>query len=134
MTSNRATNKFTRFLSSKKGELISSYVQIVLGCLIGGAAYPLFMTENRIAPGGLTGVATILNHLFGLPVGITSLVMNVPLFIIGFRAMGKIFVFRSLVATALFSVFIDILPLETMTTDPCWRRSTAASCWASAWG
>ena len=118
MTSPSAAGKLGRFLSSKKGELISSYVQIVLGCIIGGAAYPLFMTENRIAPGGLTGIATILNHLFGLPVGVTSLVLNIPLFIIGFHAIGRIFVFRSLVATALFSVAIDALPLKTMTEDP----------------
>ncbi len=44
-------------------ERFFSYVQILLGSLLGGAAYPLFMTPNRIAPGGITGVATILNHL-----------------------------------------------------------------------
>ena len=119
MTSPRAARaKLPPFLTGKKGELFFSYLQIILGCLIGAAAYPLFMTENRIAPGGLTGIATILNHLFGLPVGITSLALNVPLFLIGFHAMGKIFVFRSLIATVLFSVLIDILPLETMTIDP----------------
>ncbi len=99
-------------------EILLSYLQIVLGCLIGAAAYPLFMTPNRIAPGGLTGAATILNFLFSLPVGTTSLVLNVPLFLIGFRAMGHIFVFRSLIATVLFSVLIDVLPLQPMTTDP----------------
>ena len=118
MASNRAAARYPRFLLGKKGELISSYSQILLGCIIGAAAYPLFMTENRIAPGGLTGIATILNHLYGLPVGITSLALNVPLFLIGYRAMGKVFVFRSLVATVLFSVLIDILPFTTMTTDP----------------
>ena len=119
MTSPRAARaKLPPFLTGKKGELFFSYLQIILGCLIGAAAYPLFMTENRIAPGGLTGIATILNHLFGLPVGITSLALNVPLFLIGFHAMGEIFVFRSLIATVLFSVLIDILPLETMTIDP----------------
>ena len=45
-------------------ERFFSYAQILLGCLIAGAAYPLFMTPNRIAPGGITGIATILNHLF----------------------------------------------------------------------
>lgn len=99
-------------------ERFFSYLQIALGCLIGAAAYPMFMTPNRIAPGGLTGLATILNYLWGLPVGITSLALNVPLFLIGFRAMGRVFVFRSLVATALFSVLIDILPLQPVTMDP----------------
>lgn len=95
-----------------------SYAQILLGALIGGAAYPLFMTPNRIAPGGITGVATILNHLLQWPVGTVSLVLNLPLFMISYKAMGKVFAFRSLVATVVFSLFIDILPLKPMTNDP----------------
>ena len=97
---------------------LAAYVQLVVGCLIGGAAYPLFLVPGNIAPGGLTGVATILNYLFSLPVGMTSLVMNIPLFIVGYRAMGRVFVFRSLVATVLFSVAIDVLPLPAATFDP----------------
>ena len=99
-------------------ERLFSYTQILLGALVGGAAYPLFLTPNRIAPGGITGVATILNHLLRWPVGIVSLALNIPLFLIGYRSMGKIFAFRSLIATILFSVFIDALPLQPMTTDP----------------
>jgi len=99
-------------------ERFFSYAQILIGCLIAGAAYPLFMTPNRIAPGGITGIATILNHLFRWPVGTVSLILNIPLFVIGYRSMGKIFAFRSLLATVFFSVFIDILPLKPMTTDP----------------
>ena len=97
---------------------LAAYVQMVVGCLIGGAAYPLFLVPGKIAPGGLTGVATILNHLFSLPVGMTSLVMNIPLFIIGYRAMGRVFVFRSFVATVLFSVAIDVIQLPAATVDP----------------
>ena len=80
-------------------EIANSYLQILLGCVIGAAAYPAFLVPNSIAPGGLTGVATILNHLFGLPVGTVSLLLNIPLFIIGYRSMGKVFAFRSLIAT-----------------------------------
>ena len=97
---------------------LAAYAQIVVGCVIGGAAYPLFLVPGKIAPGGLTGLATILNHLFNLPVGMTSLVMNIPLFIIGYRAMGRVFVFRSLVATVLFSVAIDAIALPAATVDP----------------
>ena len=99
-------------------ERFFSYSQILFGCLIAAAAYPLFMTPNRIAPGGITGVATILNYLFRWPVGIVSLLLNLPLFLIGYKAMGRVFVFRSFIATILFSVLIDLLPLEPMTNDP----------------
>ena len=99
-------------------DTLLAYAQIVLGCIIGGAAYPLFLTPGQIAPGGLSGVAMILNHLFGTPVGMMSIVLNIPLFLVGFRAMGGLFVFRSLLATFLFSICIDILQLPAMTLDP----------------
>ena len=101
-----------------KNEQLASAVQIALGCALGALAYPLFLVPNHIAPGGLTGLATVLNYLFHWPVGTTSLVMNVPLFIIGYRAMGRVFVVRSLVATVLFSVLIDVIPLRPMTQQP----------------
>ena len=99
-------------------ERFFSYAQVLLGALIAGAAYPLFMTPNRIAPGGITGIATILNHLLQWPVGTVSLILNLPLFLIGYKTMGRIFAFRSLLATVFFTGFIDILPLKPMTDDP----------------
>lgn len=98
-------------------ERVTAYVQIVLGCVLGAAAYPMFLIPNAIAPGGLTGVATIFHALFGTPVGTVSLLMNVPLFLVGYRSMGRVFAFRSLVATVLFSLLIDWLPLPAVTGD-----------------
>ena len=100
-----------------KNEKVTAYLEIFLGCLIGAAAYPLFLVPNNIAPGGLTGIATIFNYLFGWPVGVTSMLLNLPLFLIGWKAMGRVFVFRSLLATILFSAFIDLLPLPPLTDD-----------------
>lgn len=99
-------------------ELMMAYGQIVLGCLLGGAAYPMFLTPNNIAPGGLTGVAMVLNYLFHTPVGTVSMLLNIPLFLIGWRAMGRVFVFRSLLATVLFSVMIDLIRVQPVTMDP----------------
>lgn len=101
-----------------QSEQLSSYFQITLGCLLGALAYPMFLVPNHIAPGGLTGVATVLNYLFRWPVGITSLLMNIPLFLLGYRSMGRVFAFRSLVATILFSLLIDLLPLPAITQEP----------------
>ena len=66
----------------------------------------------------LTGLATVLNYLFGWPVGTASLLMNIPLFLIGYRSMGRTFAVRSLGATVIFSLLIDFLPLQPMTHDP----------------
>lgn len=101
----------------KQHEPLRAYTLIVLGCIVGGAAYPLFLVPNNIAPGGLTGIATILNYLFGLPVGVTSMALNLPLFLIGYRAMGRTFVIRSFIATILFSLAIDLIKLPPLTDD-----------------
>lgn len=100
-----------------QNERVRSYSLILLGCLIGGAAYPSFLVPNNIAPGGLTGIATILYYLFDLPVGTVSLLLNLPLFLLGYRSMGRTFVVRSLIATVIFSFCIDILPIPSITDD-----------------
>ena len=100
-----------------KNEQVKSYLLIALGCVLGGAAYPLFLVPNNIAPGGLTGVATIFNYLWNWPVGLVSIVLNLPLFLISFRSMGGVFVFRSFVATVLFSVCIDLIQLPPLIDD-----------------
>ncbi len=109
-----------QFLKNKtlRREWLMAWGQIVLGCLIGAAAYPTFLDPGKIAPGGLTGVAMILKHLFGWEIGITSLILNIPLFLVGYRTMGKVFAFRSLVATVLFSVFIDVIPFPAIPVEP----------------
>lgn len=101
----------------KKNEPLRSYCLIILGCLISGIAYPLFLVPNNIAPGGLTGVATVLNYLFGVPVGLTSMLLNVPLFLMGYRLLGRVFAFRSLVATVIFSMAIDLMQFPPLTDD-----------------
>ena len=70
-------------------ERITAWGQILLGCLVGAMAYPWFLVPNHIAPGGVTGLATVLNYLFGWPVGTASLLMNVPLFLIGYHLTRK---------------------------------------------
>lgn len=100
-----------------RNERVSAYIQIVVGCVIGAMSYPMFLVPNDVAPGGLTGIATILHSLFRTPVGITSLLMNIPLFIIGYRAMGRVFAFRSLISTILFSLLIDWMPIPAITNN-----------------
>ncbi|MBE5777265.1 MAG: YitT family protein [Clostridiales bacterium] len=106
-----------RLSDLRKSEYVSSYTMMLLGCLIGGVAYPAFLVPNNIAPGGLTGVATIINYLFGLPVGTVSLLMNLPLFLAGYKTMGRTFFLRSLIATVAFSLCIDLIPLPPVTDD-----------------
>ena len=111
-------NLLEKLNKAARREQMLAWLQIVLGCVIGAAAYPTFLDPGKIAPGGLTGVAMILKHLWGWDIGITSLILNIPLFIVGYKAMGRVFAFRSLAATILFSLMIDLLPLKAITVEP----------------
>ncbi|NLE20499.1 MAG: YitT family protein [Clostridiales bacterium] len=94
------------------------YALMLIGCLIGAASYPLFLEPNHIAPGGLTGVTMILNYYFAVPIGLGSLVLNIPLIILGWRLIGARFILRTVLATVLFSVLIDLMNFEPLSLDP----------------
>lgn len=79
--------------------------------LLGSACYALsvnvFSAPNQIAPGGVTGVATLLHALFRLPIGGMILVINLPLLAAAWRKCGAGFTVRTLIATVLVSVILD---------------------------
>ena len=87
---------------------ITDYIIIALGASLYAASVAVFTSKNNIAPGGLTGVSTMLNYLFGLPIGAMIFLMNIPLFLWAFFKNGRGFVVKTMTGTALVSVFIDI--------------------------
>lgn len=89
--------------------LFREFLVLNAGVLIAAAGLAMFLVPNRIAAGGVGGIATILYHLFGLPVGVMMLVLNVPLFIWGITRLGFTFGLRTLYATILLSISIDLL-------------------------
>ena len=92
------------------------YIWIILGSLLTAAAINVFLVPYKIAPGGVSGIATVIYYLSGgrFPVGITMLVLNIPLFIMGIRFIGGRFAIRTLFSTIFLSVAID-------TTEPYTR-------------
>lgn len=86
------------------------YLWIIIGSLLTAASINIFLVPNKIAPGGVTGISTVIYYLSGglFPVGITMLVLNIPLFIGGLRFIGGKFVFRTLFSTIFLSVAIDL--------------------------
>lgn len=88
---------------------IRSYGIIALGSLIFALAFDLFYVPNDIALGGATGLAQVINALVPvLPVGFISLLINVPLFIVGWRVLGFRLLATSLYSMAISSVAIDL--------------------------
>ncbi len=91
------------------------YLKIVVGAAIYAAGFQFFLYPNAISTGGLVGVAMIVNFLTGLPVGVMTIVLNIPLFIFSWKKFGLHFIIASLVGTILASVMVDLfalVPLE----------------------
>ena len=109
-------------MRSLAARLTTSLVLITLGSTVVALAYVLFLIPHGVVPGGAGGMAMILNHLFGAPVGLTILIINVPLFIIGIRVLGKQYGIKSvlgvIVSSALIDFFAYALPIQPATDNP----------------
>lgn len=83
----------------------------ILGGVFMAVSLNCFNNPNGIAPGGVSGIAVMLNHLFGLPLGSVMLVINVPLLALAWIYLGHSFALYTLKSTLIQSVIIDLLAL-----------------------
>ncbi len=85
---------------------------IVLGCAIFAVSFDACVAPNHFSIGGMTGIAQIINALFpALPVGALTILLNVPLFILGWIYLGKRVLAKSLIAMVLSSLMLDGLAM-----------------------
>ena len=88
---------------------VYEFLGVTLGVFLTALGLDMFLIPNKIAAGGVSGIATILHFLFHLPVGMVMLVLNIPLFLMGIYRLGLGFGFRSLYGTLALSIIIDVL-------------------------
>jgi len=98
------------------------YLFIILGALIQALALRLFLVPSDLVSGGISGVAQLFNHYSGFPIGLTVLLGNIPLFILGWQYLGgPRFALRTILSILAFSIFTDtlifFLPTEAITED-----------------
>ena len=77
--------------------IIIDYLVILIGSVVYASSVVIFTSPNNIAPGGMTGIATMLNFMFGLPIGTFIFVLNIPLFIWGAIENGISFLTKAIV-------------------------------------
>ena len=96
-----------------KDRWLSSYPVDVLFIFLGTAIYAFgiyaFTVPNQIAPGGVTGLATVINAFTGIKIGTIVTVFNVPLLIFGFTKLGKRFLLNTLLSTVFFNLLYDYI-------------------------
>jgi uncharacterized membrane-anchored protein YitT (DUF2179 family) len=84
------------------------YVGITLGAIITAVSLNMFLIPNKVAAGGVSGLATVLHYLLGLPVGMTMLALNIPLFALSVKVLGARFGINTLFGATILSVAIDL--------------------------
>ncbi len=84
------------------------FLLFIIGSSIYSVAVLTFLSPNEISPGGVTGIAMVINYLFYLPIGFTVFIINIPLLVLGFIKFGKGFILKTAVATVCVSAVLDI--------------------------
>jgi uncharacterized membrane-anchored protein YitT (DUF2179 family) len=95
---------------------IRDYALILAGALLQAVGLRLFLVPAKLASGGVSGIAQLINFLTmtprsdGWPIGVMVFIGNLPLFVLGWKLLGgRRFVVRTIVAVAAYSLFTDLL-------------------------
>lgn len=102
-------------------EELKGYAVMLLGCLLYGASTSLFLADNDIIAGGVTGLAVLIKYLNPtILIGMLSIALNLPILILGAKFQGWKFIIRCLITVATLGAVTDILAglfPEPLTTD-----------------
>lgn len=109
------TNRFGRLNRWRQDPRIAhatavgrDYLLILIGSMVLAVSMHLFFIPNQLVAGGLSGTAQIINSFTGWPIGTLTFVLNIPLFILGWRYLGgRRFLARTVIASFLFSIILD---------------------------
>lgn len=81
---------------------------LIVGCLLIALSFVLFFDPHSIAPGGLTGLAVIINYLFNIPLWFVNLIFNAPLFILAYKVLTKRECLKTLLGIVFFTLSLNL--------------------------
>lgn len=89
---------------------LQSYSLLTVGAVLLAVNVDLFLAPSAIAPGGVSGSALLINSFTRWPIGLTMLVLNVPLLVVGFRYLGRFqFLYKTLFVVLIYNLGVDFL-------------------------
>ena len=98
----------TQFIDIEKQNKLKRLINFIIGCFLISLAYNVFVAENKIVPGGVGGIAVIINNFFGIDNTITIICLNVILITLSYLLLGVEKTNHSILGTALFPLFIKL--------------------------
>ncbi len=88
--------------------ILKDLLYYTAGSILYGIGVYIFAKNANFVPGGVTGIALLIN-LTGFPIGLASILINIPLALISYRIIGKEFICKSLITMLISSLFIDVI-------------------------
>ena len=83
---------------------------LMAGAVLLALSVDLFLVPSDLAPGGVSGLAIILRRLIGTPVGLTMLLLNLPMLVLGYSRLGRFrFLVRTVFVVLLYNLGVDVL-------------------------
>ncbi len=89
--------------------VLRDYLLMTAGAVIMSLGLLWFLEPYQVTAGGVSGISIVLKSTLGLPLGMTMLAMNVPLFLIGLKVLGRRFGIRTLYGFVMFSLMVDMI-------------------------
>ncbi|MDO4282674.1 MAG: YitT family protein [Clostridia bacterium] len=107
-------NKTNEKIKSKFLNKSLDAIFIVLGAYLVSLGINMFLLPHKMTTGGVSGIATILYYLFDIPMGISILFINLPLFLISLYKLGVKFSFKTVISTILMSIFLELFSYDAL--------------------
>lgn len=95
-------------MKKRASKIMFDIFNFIVGAFVYSVGVNMFLAPKGISPGGVTGVATVVNYLTGTPTGAMLFVLNIPILILGFLKMGGVFILKTSFVTIVLSVTLDV--------------------------
>ncbi|MEA3558366.1 MAG: YitT family protein [Candidatus Thermoplasmatota archaeon] len=90
-------------------KVIKDYLMITLGSILMSLGLLWFLDPYKVSAGGVSGISIILRSSFGIPLGLGMLALNIPIFLLGIKVLGKRFGIRTFYGLSMFSLSVDLI-------------------------
>lgn len=90
-------------------ESIKQYICVMTGTFLMAVAVVVYFDTTGVVPGGVTGIAIIMKELFGVPMWMVNALINIPLFILGYKILEKDIFIKTLFGTVSLTAFLGIV-------------------------
>lgn len=95
-------------IKNKKLGFVIAFLMLTVGTALAAVALDCFLLPNTVLDGGINGVSIVISKLFDLPLSVLVVLLNVPFMYVGYKHLGRAFLFRTIYAIATFSLFLEM--------------------------